>query len=55
MRKKTFYAIHVITILLVISLRALGQDGYPRVKIIHYGVGHGDCTLIIVRDKGQQQ
>ena len=51
MRKKTFYAIHVIAILLVISLRALGQDGYPRVKIVHYGVGHGDCTLIIVRER----
>jgi len=51
MRKKTFYVIHVITILLVISLRALGQDGFPLVKIIHYGVGHGDCTLIIVRER----
>jgi competence protein ComEC len=52
MRKNTCYVIRLVAILLVISLRAVGQEEpkIPQVKIIHFGVGSADCTLIIVKD-----
>jgi hypothetical protein len=48
MRKNTCYVIRLVAILLVISLRALGQ--VPEVKMVHFGVGNADCTLIVVKD-----
>jgi Metallo-beta-lactamase superfamily len=48
MRKKTRIVIQLVAIILVISLRALGQN--PSVKIIHFGAGNADCSLIVIKD-----
>jgi beta-lactamase superfamily II metal-dependent hydrolase len=49
MRKKTRYVIQLVAIILVISLRALGQNT-PSVKIIHFGATNADCSLIVIKD-----
>ena len=50
MRKKIFYFIHLAAVLLAVSLVAFSQDDDQSVKIIQFGVGNADCTLIVVKD-----
>lgn len=59
MSKKAYYVsypIYLLVILSVVCFSAFGADPKdPEVKIIHFGAGNADCTLIIVKDQDKAQ